>query len=284
MGPEPHSGLDASVGRALEVLWASGVQSPDVLLFAATGANSIVRQLSAGVRLALVDVDGVPPAFAGASLTTGTLDGVNLWVVEDAPRSPQASEDAWGRAFPIWLAASAGAPVVVHLSAGTAVRGLRPGTVARLTDHINLSGTSPLTGLGESKLGPLFPDQTRLHDEEFGALAHACAERLGLALEPAVAACTVGPALSTPAELRSFAALGADVAVQRLADPLLAAAHAGSIALALVAITDDASEHLGVAELVARAAETAPKLEALALECLRNVAPVVARKRDEASV
>jgi purine-nucleoside phosphorylase len=174
---------------------------------------------------------------------------------------------------------------MVHASAGTALTADGPlgvGDVVRATDHINLSGTSPLTGLGESRLGPLFPDQTRVHDAELGRLADEAARAGDVTLGTAVVACTVGPALSTPAEHAWFAGAGADVAVQRLAGPLVAAAHAGVATVAFVAVADVAGERgVDVAELVARAARTAPTLDGLVLRTIERLAPLARERAEE---
>ena len=58
---------------------------------------------------------------------------------------------------------------------------------------------------------------------------------------------------------------GASVAVQGLADPLIAAAHAGLSFLTVVAVTDCGAEPLRMADLVERAEACAPALEELVL-------------------
>ena len=71
------------------------------------------------------------------------------------------------------VAERAGAKALLHSSAGTDLDGGSPGArpvLARVVDHITLSGRTPLTGLGPSRLGPLFPDQTRVHDPGLGAV------------------------------------------------------------------------------------------------------------------
>lgn len=282
--------LDAAVMRAHRAGQDLGLPAPDALICPSTGAFAIANSLKNATVVALSDVDGVPARWArsGGRLFAGTLGGATLWIVEDADELGSTEGDLpWERPFPVWWAAAAGAVLFVHTSAGTALRrsgpgsvDLAPGTFVRLTDHINLSGSSPLTGLGESRLGPLFPDQTRLHDPSLGALADTCASERGVPFAKAIAACTLGPALSTPAELRWYAAAGADVAVQRLADPMIAAAHAGLRALAICAVTDVAEECPAVPTLVERAAAAAPVLDALVVDVAARLLPFVQSQRE----
>jgi len=136
-------------------------------------------------------------------------------------------------------------------------------------DHINFSGKTPLVGLGESRLGPLFPDTARLHHEGLRAGALKLARKLGVPLVEAIAACTPGPALDTPAEREWWSRAGADVAVQNIATPYLACAHAGLALLSVVAVTDSGEGMENMAGIVQQADKLAPALE----ELLQSLAP-----------
>ena len=279
-------GLEQAVHDAIAA--CGGVPIPDVLVFPATGAAGLASALAEPDLIPLSELPGVPLAWFGATLHVGMLGTTSVWLVEDAAASSEADPD-WTRAFPVWWAAAAGAKLFVHTSAGTdlgepaSAEGLEEFTIRRLVDHINLSGASPLTGIGPGRLGPLFPDQTRLHDADLAVIANACAAEQGLELPPIVAACTLGPALSTPAELAWYRTAGADVAVQRLADPLIAAAHAGLGTLALCVTTDRAEEHLDVRALVQRAADAAPILDRLVHSIVQRLGPVARARTEDAT-
>jgi purine nucleoside phosphorylase len=102
-----------------------------------------------------------------------------------------------------------------------------------------------------------------LHDRHLRADALAACQRLGLAGVEAVFAATCGPALETPAEQRWMRSAGADVSVQDLAGPLLAAAHAGLGALAIGAVVARAGERADIAHVAASAQRMAPALDDL---------------------
>ena len=278
--------LESAVQAAMEA--CAGVLIPEVLIAPATGASRIAEQLAAADEIPLSELAGVPLPWFGATLWVGAVEDTSVWLVDDAPVSGDA-EDDWMRAFPIWWAAAAGAKILLHTSAGTDLReDVEPPAdgfaLMRLVDHINLSGTTPLTGLGQSRFGPLFPDQTQLHDLELASIADACAESADQSLDRAVAACTLGPALSTPAELRWYRAAGADVAVQRLADPLIAAAHAGLATLALCAVTNRVDERAEVGMLVERAARAAPHLDEFVLATASRLGAVARSRMEEDTV
>ncbi|HED65489.1 MAG TPA: hypothetical protein ENJ09_08025 [Planctomycetes bacterium] len=277
--PPPPPSLDDTVRSVCSALTDHDIPSPEVLLFLATGAETWAEHLADGHEVALGEIEGMPERWRSAVLYAGMREGVRLWAMDDlgADPSAEAGAPAWASAFPVWLAAAAGASILVHGSAGTSLEPatdredaspIAPGTIVAVCDHMNLCGRSPLTGLGESRLGPLFPDMGRLHHLGLADAARARAEELGLPFTRAIAACTLGPALETPSEQRMLARLGADVAVQGLAAPLLAAAHAGLSTLALVCVAATARARADVQPLLERAEELAPALDRLILALL----------------
>jgi len=291
-------GLDDTVRRACARLDDAGVMPPDVLFLLATGASALAEHLEDGHEVELGEFEELPFPWRGALLFSGRLGGLRAWALDDVGGDPDApsGEPAWSAGLPVWLAAASGAEVLVHASAGTALAHTPPravGSYALVRDHLNLSGASPLTGLGESRLGPLFPDQSRVHHVGLRRAATGIADRLRLSTFEAVAACTAGPALETPAERAMLARLGADVVVQSLASPLIASAHAGLATLAIVAVSDVASDDRAapggarptdVAELVQRACDAEPELERLLLELVTDLqrATDVLRAENEA--
>jgi purine-nucleoside phosphorylase len=260
------SALDEAVFAAHAELMSREAIAPSALFFLGTGLGLLPGRLARGRRFPLAEIRGVPASWRDALVHWGEFNGLPVWMIEDAPGEGLDLEPPWAGGFPVWLAAAAGASVLVHTSAGHGLpsdgqRPLEAGSFALFSDHVNLSGGSPLVGIGESRLGPMFPDLSLLHDPHLRECALRACERLGVAAEAVVGACTLGPAIETPAELRWFARAGARVAVQRLATPLLAAAHAGMGVLAIAVVTRAESGPLDIARLAATSSAIAPALD-----------------------
>ena len=73
-----------------------------------------------------------------------------------------------------------------------------------LSDHLNLTAASPLSG------GPNFLDLSEVYDVRLRGLFRGLAAESGLALPEGVYACVPGPQYETPAEVRMLRTLGAD--------------------------------------------------------------------------
>jgi purine-nucleoside phosphorylase len=264
--------LDEAVFAAAAALEERHVPAPSALLWSTPGLGLLTGRLEEAGRLPLERLPRVPTGWRDALLHWGRLAGLGVWMLE-APIAPAERVEApWEPAWPVWLAAAAGASTLLHCSVCAALGAAQPGVIAVARDHLNLSGRSPLAGLGASRLGPMFPDQSLLHDGPLRLAALSACEKLGLVGLEAVFACVGGPALETPAEQRWHRTAGADVSVQGLAAPLLAAAHAGLGVLALSPVLVGAGERADVARLAATAQRLAPALEDLLLEVAAGAA------------
>ena len=288
--------LDQCVAAAASQLEEEGVGAPQILFLLGTGTGTMTSSLLGARKTHLDQIEGMPLIWGEQTLHSGRMGGIPVWLLEDAPGDLEFGEGGgpahppWERAFPVWLAAELGARLCVFTAAGgSLVEDLRPGQLAVLRDHINLSGTTPLLGMGQTRLGPLFPDQSELHNEALRALSLERATERGISLSPRIGACVQGPALSTPAERAWFASTGAELFAQGMAGPLLACAHAGLTALTLVAITDGPvpgkgpSEGLNMAELVASAEKAAPAMEDLIHSLLADLGRVASEREAEYS-
>ena len=122
----------------------------------------------------------------------------------------------------------------------------------RSSDHINLLGFNPLTGPNDDSVGPRFPSLRDAYDPELRARLHAAADVLGTELHDGVYLAVAGPSFETPAEIRAFRTLGADLVGMCTVPEVIAARHAGLRVAAISAVTNLA-EGMGGEELQPRA-------------------------------
>jgi purine-nucleoside phosphorylase len=130
--------------------------------------------------------------------------------------------------FPIRLAALLGVKVLLLTNAAGAVaERLRPGQLALVSDHLNLTGLNPLTGTPPEEWGPRFPDMIGAYDPRLRELLRRHADAIGLALDEGVYGGLAGPAYETPAEVRMLRTLGADLVGMSTVLEVIAARHLG---------------------------------------------------------
>lgn len=103
-----------------------------------------------------------------------------------------------------WMHAQGVEHLILTNAAGTLHPEFPPGNWMMLSDHLNLTGTSPLEG------GPNFIDMTEIYDGASREAFRDLATRQGMDLHEGVYAGLRGPQYETPAEIRMLRAMGAD--------------------------------------------------------------------------
>ena len=94
--------------------------------------------------------------------------------------------------------------LILTNAAGTLNPKFAPGEWMMLSDHLNLTAASPLSG------GPNFHDMSEVYDAGLRAKFRETARKRGMTLHQGVYACVPGPQYETPAEVRMLRTLGAD--------------------------------------------------------------------------
>ena len=144
--------------------------------------------------------------------------------------------------IPIRVFRLLGAKAVILTNAAGAVNtAYKPGDVMIVSDHIKLTGASPLRGKNVDAFGPRFFDVTRMYTPALRRLALACAEGTGLTVHEGVYMFFTGPQYETPAEIRAARLLGADAVGMSTVTEALTAAHCGMPLLCLSVMTNMAA-------------------------------------------
>ena len=164
---------------------------------------------------------------------------------------------------------------LVTNAAGGIRKGLKPGDIVMLTDHIKLSHQSPLRGPHNPDFGPRFPDQSAVYSAELQNLIARAAAECGIAIERGVYVFAAGPTFETPAEIRAYGILGADVVGMSTVPEASVATACGMRVAGLSFVSNMAAgisaEPLTGDDVIECAKTNAPKLAALINAVMRRV-------------
>lgn len=223
---EPEVELD----RAINALTARAPGSIDVAVVLGSGLGAFADRLGDRLAVPYGEVPGLPVSTVdghagryvfgrrGAlsiGVMQGRVHGYEGWTAREVVR-------------PVRALMSLGARTLIVTNASGAVSdAVDAGDLVLISDHLNLSGSSPLTGPNDTCAGPRFPDMTDAYDPELRALAREAAAAVGLRLVEGVYACLPGPAYETPAEVRMLRVLGADIVGMSTVPEVIAARHRG---------------------------------------------------------
>jgi purine-nucleoside phosphorylase len=105
---------------------------------------------------------------------------------------------------------------------------LVPGDLMIIRDHINMMGLNPLWGENDDRLGPRFPDMSRVYDENMVEIIAQAMQTMGMGVKKGVYLALSGPSYETPAEIRMLAAMGADAVGMSTVPEAIVARHMGA--------------------------------------------------------
>ena len=242
---------------------------PDLALVLGSGLGALADEVEDAVVVPTADVPGYPVStVAGHAgrLVFGRLGGQPVLVVQGRVH---VYEGYGARAvgFPVRLAHALGARgIVLTNAAGGINAAFAPGTLMLITDHLNLTSVSPLSGpVGDGETR--FPDLSDPYSAAWRARALAAAARVGVPLAQGVYAFTSGPSYETPAEIRYFRMAGGDAVGMSTVPEAIQAAALGMPVLGLSTITNAAagmsSEALDHDDVLAVGQQVRERLSAL---------------------
>ena len=227
---------DNASRTARELARRTGVEHHDVLVILGTGLAPTAAQLGAdGPSIPLATLPFFPRYTATGHHAQGwsvPIGGKMVLVFSGRCHAYEGLELS-EVVHPLRTGIAAGcATVILTAAVGGIRRDLSPGAVVAVSDHLNLTGRSPLQG-------PEFVDMGGAYTTELRELALATPEVPPVTT--GVYAQVPGPQFETPAEVRMLRTLGADVVGMSMAFETIAARHAGAAVLGLAVVTNDAA-------------------------------------------
>lgn len=128
--------------------------------------------------------------------------------------------------------------LIVTNAAGALNPLFEPGSLMCMSDMINYTGVSPLTGANCDEWGERFPDMSAPFDADLRSLAMECALKAKIRMEQGVYIGVHGPEMETPAETRMYRQWGADAIGMSTVLEVIAARHMGMRVLGISCIAN----------------------------------------------
>jgi purine-nucleoside phosphorylase len=168
---------------------------------------------------------------------------------------------------------------VITNAAGGISEKLEPGCLVVLNDHINFQGTNPMVGHNDERLGLRFFDMSTAYDRAYREIAMREGLKLGIKMHEGVYLAVSGPSYETPAEIRAFRILGADVVGMSTVPEVIAARHMGMRVLAISCVTNLASGLSKTPLSHQEVLETGARVRGQFTKLLETVIPLIANEK-----
>ncbi|MEO1016288.1 MAG: purine-nucleoside phosphorylase [Pseudomonadota bacterium] len=226
---------DAELNSAAEEL------QPKIAVILGSGLGSFVDDLEIHKTFSFDELDGFPqPTVTGhlGRMMIGRLRSAPIIVLQGRVHLYEGHSASTINTV-IRRIAELGCSVLIVTNAAGGIRtDFTPGHIALIDDHINAMGTSPLIGPNNDAIGPRFPDMSDTYSARLREISRVAAANIGIPLDSGVYLATVGPAFETPAEVRAFRALGADMVGMSTVPEVISARHVGMEVLGFSIITN----------------------------------------------
>ena len=240
---------------------------PRLGIVAGSGLGALAGLVEGATHIPYATIPGaLAPTVIGhaGELVLGHLEGLPVAVLSGRVHGYEGHtpEEV---VFNVRLVALLGAKqFLVTNAAGGIDPWLAPGSLCRITDHLNLTGKNPLTGPNIAELGPRFPDMSHPYGKELAKVLERAGEVAGVQLFAGVYAGLSGPTYETPAEIRMLRTLGASLVGMSTVHESIALNHMGVEVTGLSCVTNYASgvsaQTLDHAEVAETANQAGPRL------------------------
>jgi len=246
--PIPPAEQPARLAALVTAVRARTDLVPRVGLVLGSGLGSLADDLEDPVSIPFEDLPGWPAATAPGHvgrLLLGRLGGVAVAALQGRFHLYERN-DAGLVVQPVLLFRRLGAALVILTNAAGGVNpAYGPGTLMVITDHLNLTGRTPLLGANADEMGPRFPDMTDVWSPRLRERLHAAADAEGIPLEQGIYAGLLGPSYETPAEVRMLRTMGADSVGMSTVLEAIAARWAGLEVCGISLVTNEGAGYSG---------------------------------------
>ena len=217
-----------------------GGRQPKVALILGSGLGPIADSVKDPIVIPYKEIPGFPVSTAvghKGNFLSGTLYGVQVLVMQGRfhyyEGYPMETVTIGVRVFH-----QLGIQFLfVFNAAGAANPAFKVGDMVMITDHINMM-PNPLIGPNMEEFGPRFPDMTCPYDLELQKLARESAAKLGVEIHEGVYFGSTGPTYETPAEVRFYRSVGADLLGMSTIPEVIVARHCDMRVFGMSAVTN----------------------------------------------
>ena len=227
-----------------------GKLTPRVGVVLGSGLGAVASRVSEGVVIPYSDIPHFPQSTVeghAGLIVAGRLGGAPVVVMQGRVHFYEGYTQAQVT-FPMRVLGAAGIEAVILTNAAGGIReSYELGQLVALSDHINMMGWNPMVGPNDARFGRKkntglrFFDMTEAYSQRLRGLAQQAAHDEGITIAEGVYLAVSGPSFETPAEIRAFRTLGADLVGMSTVPETIVARHMGIEVLGISCVTNKAA-------------------------------------------
>jgi purine-nucleoside phosphorylase len=259
--------------------------APTLGIILGSGLGNFATQVEQPTIIDYASIPGWPLSTVeghSGKLVLGTIAGVSVAVMQGRVHAYEGYSMS-EVTFPTRVLGLLGCTkLIVTNAAGGINTGYGEGTLVGISDHINLTGTNAAVGPNDARFGLRentgfrFFDMTTAYSPRLRKLAQQEAADLAIPLPEGVYLAVLGPSYETPAEIRAFRTLGADLVGMSTVHEVIIARHMGIEVLGISLVTNMAAGVLDRVIHHEEVMEIGKRVESQFTQLLKALIPKVA--------
>lgn len=224
--------------------------TPRLGIILGSGLGNFASQVEDPTTIAYADIPNWPLSTVvghSGKLILGHIVGIPVAVMQGRVHAYEGYP-LTAVTFPTRVLGLLGCTTLIVTNAAGGIRPNIPqGSLVAISDHINLTGTNAALGPNEPRFallpgaGQRFFDMSTAYSPALRTLAIAEAAKQGFTLTEGVYLAVLGPSFETPAEIRAFRTLGADLVGMSTVHEVIVARHMGIEVLGISLVTNMAA-------------------------------------------
>lgn len=235
---------------AVDFIRTHASATPAIGIILGSGLGAFASQVSDAITIPYSEIPHFPQSTVvghSGKLVLGTIGGVPVAVMQGRVHAYEGYpiDEV---VFPARVLGLLGCKTLIVTNAAGGIReSLSPGSLVVISDQINLTGTNAALGPNEPRFamtphaGQRFFDMSTVYTPRLRSLAVQEADNQGFDLTEGVYLAVLGPSFETPAEIRAFRTLGADLVGMSTVHEVIIARHMGLDVLGISLVTNMAA-------------------------------------------
>ncbi|MGE0490221.1 MAG: purine-nucleoside phosphorylase [Vulcanimicrobiota bacterium] len=262
--------IQSRIRAGVDYLKGKVSRRPDIGVILGSGLGELADETQDKQVIPYTDIPEFPRATAPGhkgNLVFGTLGGKSVMLMQGRVHTYEGYSQA-ECTMPVVMMKELGVKtMIVTAATGGLNYNHKSGDLMLIRDHINFTGTNPLVGPNDEKIGPRFPVMFDAYSPELREVARQVALKQGINLHEGVYCGVQGPVFFTKSELRMLMLWGADSIGMSTVPEVIVAVHRGMQVLGIAVVSDiaipDAGHHATEAEVLETARQTGPRFRQL---------------------
>jgi len=211
---------------------------PKTAIVLGSGLGPLTQEIEQAVHIDYKDLPDFPPctvAGHGGELIIGYLNGSPVACLYGRTHYYEDINHDYPKTMTRTMKLLGCDTFISTNASGSLRENVPPGSIVVINDHIAFNFNNPLVGKNDDEFGPRFIGMEDIYNQELRTLIQSTAANIECEIHEGVYFGVLGPTFETPAEIRAYRMLGAEVIGMSTIPEVICAHHCG-LKVAVIAV------------------------------------------------